>query len=154
MDERAGFAVRQLSTADVGLFRELLAVFGEAFDDIATYTADQPDDDYLAGLLAGDGFITLAAMHGNAVIGGLAAYDLKKFEQKRSEIYIYDLAVAAGYRRKGVATALIDHLKPIAAGRGASVIFVQADYTDPPAIALYTKLGVREDVLHFDIDVP
>lgn len=154
MDERAGFAVRQLSAADLGLFRELLAVFGEAFDDIATYTADQPDDDYLAGLLAGDGFIALAAMHGNAVIGGLAAYDLKKFEQERSEIYIYDLAVAAGHRRKGVATALIDHLKPIAAGRGASVIFVQADYTDPPAIALYTKLGVREDVLHFDIDVP
>jgi aminoglycoside 3-N-acetyltransferase I len=24
---------------------------------------------------------------------------------------------------------------------------------DPPAIALYTKLGTREDVLHFDISV-
>jgi hypothetical protein len=32
------------------------------------------------------------------------------------------------------------------------VIFVQADHVDAPAIALYTKLGVREDVLHFDID--
>lgn len=31
------------------------------------------------------------------------------------------------------------------------VIFVQADYGDDPAIALYTKVGVREDVLHFDI---
>ena len=28
---------------------------------------------------------------------------------------------------------------------------VQADYGDDPAIALYTKLGVREDVMHFDI---
>jgi hypothetical protein len=26
-----------------------------------------------------------------------------------------------------------------------------ADYGDDPAIALYTKLGVREEVLHFDI---
>jgi hypothetical protein len=34
------------------------------------------------------------------------------------------------------------------------VIFVQADIGDDPAIALYTKLGVREDVLHFDIAVP
>lgn len=57
-------------------------------------------------------------------------------------------------RREGVATALIEELKCIAATRGAYVIFVQADLTDPPAIALYSKLGTREDVLHFDIEVP
>ncbi len=28
---------------------------------------------------------------------------------------------------------------------------VQTDYGDEPAIALYTKLGVRKDVMHFDI---
>ncbi len=35
------------------------------------------------------------------------------------------------------------------------MIFVQADtgVEDAPAIALYTKLGRREDVLHFDIAV-
>ncbi|HBS15377.1 MAG TPA: AAC(3)-I family aminoglycoside 3-N-acetyltransferase, partial [Alcanivorax sp.] len=37
--------------------------------------------------------------------------------------------------------------------RGAWAIFVQADHGDDPAIALYTGLGVREDVLHFDIEV-
>lgn len=88
-------------------------------------------------------------------IGGIAAYELKKFEQERSEIYIYDLAVVAAHRREGVATALIKELKKIAAARGAYVIFVQADTAveDEPAIALYTKLGLREDVLHFDIPV-
>jgi aminoglycoside 3-N-acetyltransferase I len=30
-------------------------------------------------------------------------------------------------------------------------MFVQADTTDPPAIALYESLGTREDVHHFDI---
>jgi aminoglycoside 3-N-acetyltransferase I len=30
---------------------------------------------------------------------------------------------------------------------------VQADYGDDPAIALYEKLGRREDVMHFDIPV-
>ena len=35
----------------------------------------------------------------------------------------------------------------------AWVIYVQADYGDDPAIALYEKLGVREEVLHFDIPV-
>jgi len=30
---------------------------------------------------------------------------------------------------------------------------VQADHGDDPAIELYSKLGVREDVIHFDIEV-
>ncbi|HAI88405.1 MAG TPA: AAC(3)-I family aminoglycoside 3-N-acetyltransferase, partial [Alcanivorax sp.] len=49
--------------------------------------------------------------------------------------------------------ALIEALKKIGRERGAWVIFVQADHGDDPAIALYTGLGVREDVLHFDIEV-
>jgi aminoglycoside 3-N-acetyltransferase I len=78
-----------------------------------------------------------------------------KFEQQRSEIYIYDLAVSQENRREGIATAMIEKLKEIARSRGAYVIFVQADTNaeDLPARALYSKLGKREDVLHFDIDV-
>jgi aminoglycoside 3-N-acetyltransferase I len=59
--------------------------------------------------------------------------------------------LAAAHRREGIATALILELRKVAAARGAHVIFVQADLGDAPAIALYTKLGTREDVLHFDI---
>jgi aminoglycoside 3-N-acetyltransferase I len=39
----------------------------------------------------------------------------------------------------------------IAAANAAKVVFVQADYGDDAAIALYSKLGHREEVLHFDI---
>ena len=76
---------------------------------------------------------------------------LEKFEQERSEIYIYDLAVAEVHRRRGIATALIGELQRIAAATGAWVIYVQADYGDEPAVALYEKLGTREEVMHFDI---
>jgi aminoglycoside 3-N-acetyltransferase I len=131
----------------------MLAMFGEAFEDRETYMDAQPTDAYLEGLLGGDSFVAVAAFDGDAVVAGLAAYELKKFERERSEFYIYDLAVAKDYRRQGLATALIERLRSIAAERGAFVIFVQADLTDPPAIALYTKLGTREDVLHFDIEV-
>jgi aminoglycoside 3-N-acetyltransferase I len=95
----------------------------------------------------------VAATLGGDVIGGLAAYVLPKFEQARKEVYLYDLAVLAEHRRKGVATALIEALKREARGRGAYVVFVQADQGDDAAIALYSKLGAREDVLHFDIDL-
>jgi aminoglycoside 3-N-acetyltransferase I len=111
--------------------------------------------DYTRQLLASDYFIALVALKDKEVIGGIAAYELKKFEQERSEIYLYDLAVDEKHRRKGVATALIQELRKISAARRSWVIFVQADTNveDEPAIALYTKLGVREEVLHFDIAV-
>jgi aminoglycoside 3-N-acetyltransferase I len=147
--------IRHLTPDDVPLMEGLLRTFGEAFNDLETYTANPPSADYLRRLLGGDTFIAVAALKGGVVIGGLAAYELKKFEQERSEIYIYDLAVAPAHRREGIATALIEKLKDIAARRRASVIFVQADtgIEDQAAIALYTKLGRREEVLHFDIPV-
>lgn len=147
------FTVRTLASDDASLMNAMLDVFGEAFEDLETYGAARPGASYLARLLGRDSFIALAAVEGASVIGALAAYELHKFERERSEIYIYDLAVAAAHRRRGVATALIEELQRIAASRGAYVIFVQADYGDEPAIALYTKLGAREDVMHFDIPV-
>ncbi len=79
-----------LTSNDVPLMEALLATFGEAFDDIATYTAHRPSEAYLRRLLS-----------------------------------------------------------------DAHVIFVQADtdVEDAPTIALYTKQGKREDVLHFDIAI-
>lgn len=131
----------------------LLTTFGEVFDEMDTYGSNRPGADYLRRLLDSDHFIALAALKNGRVVGGIAAYELKKFEQERSEIYIYDLAVAAAHRRKGIATGLIQALKKIATARKAYVIFVQTDIIDQPAIALYTKLGAREDVLHFDIAI-
>jgi aminoglycoside 3-N-acetyltransferase I len=152
-DEHIQTQIRPLSAADEAQMNALLSVFGEAFDDAHTYGAHRPRAAYLRQLLASDAFIALVALEGSQVVGGLAAYELKKFEQERSEIYIYDLAVAATHRRKGLATALIRELQRIGSERGAYVLFVQADPPDAPAIALYSKLGVREDVLHFDIPV-
>lgn len=151
MSEDRTTTVRQLTRDDATALRALLDVFADAFEDAETYAARQPSEAYLTDLLDTGHFIALAAERDGVTVGGLAAYELRKFEQERSEIYIYDLGVLAGHRRLGVATALIEHLKRLAAERGAWVIYVQADYADPPAIALYTKLGIREDVLHFDI---
>jgi aminoglycoside 3-N-acetyltransferase I len=143
--------IRQLGPADLSAFDGLLAMFGAAFEDAETYGRARPSPAYAQRLLGRDSFIALAAFDGDEVVGGLAAYVLDKFEAERSEIYIYDLAVLAGHRRRGIATALIGRLQQIASARGSWMIFVQADHGDDPAIALYTKLGLREDVLHFDI---
>ena len=148
-----GFSVRQLSSVDIQELRFLNQLFADVFQDPENYAGHKPGDEYLRRILGNGSIFIFAAFCDNQIIGGLVAYELLKFEQERSEIYIYDLAVAQAHRRQGVATALIEHLRGVAAQRGAWVIYVQADYGDDPAIALYEKLGVREDVMHFDIAV-
>ena len=147
------FEIRRIGVDDLASMHGMLEMFGIAFEDVATYGEARPSASYFQRLLGSDTFLALAAFDGQAVVGGIAAYLLPKFEQERSELYIYDLAVAASHRRRGIGTALIRELQAIAQARGAYVIFVQADLEDAPAVALYTKLGIREDVLHFDIGV-
>ena len=144
-------AIVRLGPSDTAWIRALNGMFATAFEDPDSYAAAPPGDAYYHRILGRDGIIALAAIDRDEVIGGLVAYGLPKLEQERSEIYIYDLAVAEGHRRQGVATALIAELQSLAAQIGAWVLYVQADHGDDPAIALYTKLGSREDVMHFDI---
>jgi len=137
---------------DVGAMQAANQLFGEVFGEEG-YHGPPPSLDHLRQLLDDEKFIVLAAQIDDEMVGALAGYELVKFEAERSEIYIYDLAVREEHRRRGVATALIEALKAIARGKGAWVIFVQADPPDAPAVALYDKLGTREEVFHFDIGV-
>jgi aminoglycoside 3-N-acetyltransferase I len=149
----AHYTYRRLTCADVSLLKDLLRVFGEAFGEVDTYQHFVPSDDYLTRLLSKQHFIAIAAMIGEEVVGGLAAYELDKFEQDRREIYIYDLAVVESHRRRGVATGMIGELRRIASERNVYVIFVQAALEDGPAITLYESLGTKETAHHFDIEV-
>ncbi|MBV8244817.1 MAG: AAC(3)-I family aminoglycoside N-acetyltransferase [Candidatus Eremiobacteraeota bacterium] len=143
----------RLKAEDVARLRELNAVFGEAFGEPDTYDPGRPTDEYLRERLRNQNIIAFVALDERVVIGGLTAYVLDKLEHDRREIYLYDLAVSASHRRRGIARGLIDELRAIARELCAYVIFVQADPPDTPAIRLYESLGAREDVHHFDISV-
>ncbi len=143
--------IQRLGQTELPTFQLLLDLFGRAFAEEAEYGDHRPSAAYLTDLLASDGFIAMVAVAEGNVVGGLAAYVLKKFEQERSEIYVYDLAVDQDFRRQGIATALLKQLQLEASKVGAHVIFIRADQGDEPAIALYESLGTREEVLHFDI---
>ena len=143
----------RLGPADIARVRKLNSLFGAAFGEPKTYEAEPPDDAYLADLLARQHIVVLAAVAGEAVLGGLVAYELDKLERARREFYLYDLAVDAEHRRQGIATALIAYLCEVAAVRGTWVIYVQADHGDAAAIALYKGLGVGKAVRHFDIPI-
>ena len=144
--------IRRLTSTDVDALEAANDLFTVVFGEEA-YQGPSPGRVHLARVLADDKFIALVATIGNEMIGALAAYELVKFEAERSEIYIYDLAVVETHRRKGVATALIEALKPIARECGAWVIMIQADPPDEAPVALYDKLGTRQKIFHYDIAV-
>ena len=145
------FVVRRLSRADEATLRAVSRLFAEVFEDPEGYGAAQPDGAYLTRLLGREEFVALVAEARGEVVGALVAYELEKVEQARSEFYIYDLGVEEAARRQGIASQLIAHLGGIARNRGSEVMFVQADLDDPPAHALYAKLGEGRTVLHFEI---
>jgi aminoglycoside 3-N-acetyltransferase I len=68
---------RQITPHDLTLMEALLTTFGEAFNEVDTYTASRPSEGYLRRLLGGDTFIALAAVKNGEVVGGIAAYELR-----------------------------------------------------------------------------
>jgi len=144
--------IERLGPTNITEMQEANRLFAEVFGKEA-YHGPPPSDDHLRRLLKDEKFVPLVATIDGEMVGAMAAYELVKFEAERSEFYIYDLAIREEHRRRGVATGLIKELKSIAGERGGWVIFVQADPPDEPAVALYDKLGTREEVLHFDISL-
>jgi aminoglycoside 3-N-acetyltransferase I len=147
----AEFEIVRIGGSQLAEARALNAMFSDAFEEPEQYRDHAPPDSWLMARLVDPNMISLVALDDGSVIGGLTAYILPKLEQQRSEIYIYDIAVAETHRRRGIATALIGFLQDNAQSLGAGVIFIQAHIEDDAPVALYTKLGRREDVLHFDI---
>ena len=141
----------RLGSTDAERLAELNNFFARVFPDPEVLGCEGASTRQRKKWLAVDGNVALVAFDGSAIVGGLVAYRFDKIEG-RSEYYNYDLAVAEAYRRRGVATQLIDILCNIAHEAGAWVAYIQADKGDAPAVALYTKLGKREEILHFDID--
>src|SRR2546430_8454192 len=111
------YTYRQLTSTDGALRKGLLRVFAEAFAEGDTYQRRVPSDEYLTRLLNKEHFIAMVALQGKKVVGGLAAYELDKFEQERREIYIYHLAGLEREWGKGIATGMIGALGEIAAQR-------------------------------------
>jgi aminoglycoside 3-N-acetyltransferase I len=149
------YTTRRLGADDLAAMKTSLQLYADVFADHESYQSKIPRDDYLLKLLGDETFFAVATFDGDGeIVGALAAYELRKFEQERSEVYIYDLAVDMDHRRKGIATALIRSLGKAARARGAYVMFVQADIgeEDEAANALYRKLSHEMIVAHhYDI---
>ncbi len=92
-------------------------------------------------LLGDERTIFLAALDGVTPLGFVLAYELPRRHGDPSILFVYEIEVAAGCRRQGVATRLLSELERIARTRGVRTGFVLTSAADEPAMRLYESLG-------------
>ena len=137
---------------DIALAREVNTVFGEVFQEPEEYTDNPPPDEWLANLLGNPGIYVIAAIFSRRVVGAIVCYEFDKLERAVREVYVYDIGVLSGYQRRGVATALMDKARRIAATRNVSVLYVQAMQNNTDAIAFHSSVGTQKAIASFDIE--
>lgn len=131
---------RRLSRGDERLARELFALMADAFDE----PSEPLPDRYVEELMSDGSFWAVAAFDGDRVVGGITAHTIPMTRSLSAELFVYDLAVHADYRRRGVGAGLVATLRAQAAEAGVEVVFVPADKDDDRALAFYRALRGAE----------
>jgi aminoglycoside 3-N-acetyltransferase I len=144
-------SIHQLLPQDISAFAGLLRVFEDVFE-MNDFTL--PDDAYLSTLLQKKEFVVFVVRDGDTVIGGLTAYVLPGYYMESSEVYLYDLAVATSFQRKGIGRKLLQALTGFCRQNKFREFFVQADEADTHALEFYRSTGgVPQKVMHFNYPI-
>jgi aminoglycoside 3-N-acetyltransferase I len=85
------------------------------------------------------------ALQNDTLIGGLTAYELKMYKEETNEMFLYEIAVEPGHRKKGVAKALIKFLKNICINSGINEMYVGTSTNNQAAQKLYRSTGGEPD---------
>ncbi|MEV6054235.1 GNAT family N-acetyltransferase [Streptomyces sp. NPDC052107] len=64
---------------------------------------------------------------------------------KGTEMFLYELAVAEPYRRRGIGRALVERLAALARERGCCGMWVGVDAGNDVALAAYRSAGGKDD---------
>jgi aminoglycoside 3-N-acetyltransferase I len=128
----------RLRVPDVALARRTILMMGEAFDE-----PDRPplSHEYLTGLLNREEVWLYAALVEHQPVGGLTAHQLPMTNAEAAELLIYDIAVLADWRRRGIGRALVRQLLHDATATGIGEMWVPADTDDAEALKFYRRIG-------------
>ncbi len=92
--------------------------------------------------------VLLLATYSNQLAGFLYAYVLTDIRANKDMMFLYSIDVLEDFRRKGIATQLIEKLKAIARDRECCEVFVLTNKSNLAATAVYEKTGGKQ--LHSD----
>ncbi len=129
--------VTPLSARKLSVARAAVRLLARVFET----PGRRPKDAWLQSVLRRPDFFGFAAVEGEAVVGALTGFVLPLTQRARVELFVYDVAVDARRRRRGVGRALMDAVRAKARVLDAACVFVLADDEDTHALDFYRALG-------------
>jgi ribosomal protein S18 acetylase RimI-like enzyme len=106
-----------------------------------------PDPEWTRGFLAEPTHHLLIGYLDDEPAGFVSAVEMTH-PDKGTEMFLYELGVAAGWRRRGVAKALLDALVRLARERGCYGMWVLTDDGNEAAVATYRSSGAEREGSH------
>ena len=140
----------RLQPGDEGAAAETFRVMAGAFEE----EHHQLSQTYLERLLRREDFWAMAARVDGTIVGGITGHALPMTRSEEWELFIYDLAVKAEYRRQGIGRALVQELCAAAAERGIGLAFVPAEDEDTEAVEFYRAIQGEESGVRIFVFAP
>jgi [ribosomal protein S18]-alanine N-acetyltransferase len=132
------------SVTGVAAMEEAEALFDNAIDRRAAER-----------FVAEEGHHLLLAYVGGTPVGMITGVETTH-PDKGTEMFVYELSVDPGHRRRGIATQLVEELADVARKRGCYAMWVLTDRDTTAALATYRRAGATRDsdavMLEWDID--
>lgn len=85
--------------------------------------------------------IFLLAFQNESIAGMISAYVLPRMDDKKAEMFFYEIGVQKNFRQQGIGKALISELKKITIEKGIHEMFVLTNRSNTAAMKLYESTG-------------
>jgi aminoglycoside 3-N-acetyltransferase I len=133
--------IRRLGTGDAALAAAAASTFkshSHSADSLSAFLANPANFLLIGVAVAEDGL--------EEPVGYLLAYRLQRPDRQAAQMFIYEVDVAEAWRRRGLASALLEEIRRLARAEGMFEAFVLTSRGNEAARRLYTRTGaVVED---------
>ena len=110
---------------------------------VKTFAAKDVSLEYMKRFLSNPAnYLIVAEAEGN-LAGFLLAYALERMKEDSHKMFIYEIEVVEGFRRKGVGTALINSVLGIVRREKMMSAFVFTNHSNKGAVEFYKSTGAE-----------
>lgn len=110
---------------------------------VKTFAAKDVSRQHMERFLTNPANYLIVAHVEDNLAGFLLAYALERLKEDSHKMFIYEIEVAEGYRRKGVGTALVRYVRDIVRREKMLSAFVFTNYSNEGAVEFYKSTGAE-----------